>query len=49
MGKYIDIGRSADSFDSIEAIEEYFKEGVEYWDDAIKRASSDIKKNGVEL
>lgn len=44
MGKYIDIGRSADSFDSIEAIEAYFKEGIEYWDDAIKRASNDRKK-----
>lgn len=44
MGKYIDISRSADRFDSIEAIEEYFKEGIEYWDDAIKRASSDTKK-----
>lgn len=44
MGKYIDLGRSADSFDSIEAIEAYFKEGIEYWDDAIKRASNDRKK-----
>ena len=44
MGKYIDLGRSADSFDSIESIEAYFKEGIEYWDDAIKRASNNEKK-----
>lgn len=43
MGKYIDIGRGAESFDSIEAIEAYFKEGIEYWDNAIKKTSNESK------